>query len=98
MPATWVVPSCESSVGEAPVAGELLGLTSVLLGAGVRSVVMSSGLVPDDEITATTMAALHAGLASGVGPAAALAAALTDAGDTPAAVVLRATLACHGAW
>jgi tetratricopeptide (TPR) repeat protein len=98
MPATWVVPSCESSVGEAPVAGELLGLTSVLLGAGVRSVVMSSGLVPDDEITATTMAALHARLATGVGPAAALAAALTDAGDTPAAVVLRATLACHGAW
>jgi CHAT domain-containing protein len=98
MPSIWVVPSCESSVGEAPVAGELLGLTSVLLGAGVRSVVMSSGLVPDDEITATTMTALHARLATGDGPAAALAAALADAGDTPAAVVLRATLACHGAW
>ena len=98
MPAIWVVPSCESSVGEAPVAGELLGLTSVLLGAGVRSVVMSSGLVPDDEVTAATMTALHAGLASGLGPAAALAAALADAGDTPAAAVLRSTLACHGAW
>jgi tetratricopeptide (TPR) repeat protein len=98
MPSTWVVPSCESAVGEAPVAGELLGLSSVLLGAGVRSVVMSSGLVPDDPVTVTTMTALHRGLESGAGAAAALADALDAAGDTAPAVVLRSTVACHGAW
>lgn len=98
MPSIWVVPSCESSVGEAPVAGELLGLSSVLLGAGVRSVVMSSGLVPDDPATVATMTALHRGLAAGEGAAVALAEALDAAGDTPAAIVLRSTLACHGAW
>lgn len=98
MPSTWVVPSCESAVGEAPVAGELLGLSSVLLGAGVRSVVMSSGLVPDDPVTVAIMTALHRGLAAGTGAAASLAHALDAAGDTPAATVLRSTLACHGAW
>lgn len=98
LPATWVVPSCESAVGDAPVAGELLGLTSVLLGAGARSVVLSSGLVPDDEATVAAMTALHRALAAGTGPAAALAEVLRDAGESPAAVVLRATLACHGAW
>jgi hypothetical protein len=98
MPETWVVPSCESAAGEAPVAGELLGLSSVLLGAGARSVVMSSGLVPDDEVTVATMSALHRRLAGGAGPAGALADALADAGGSPAAAVLRATLTCHGAW
>lgn len=102
VPATWVVPSCESAVGDVPVAGELLGLTSVLLGAGARSVVLSSGLVPDDDVTVATMTALHTRLAAGGSPAAALAevleSVLAGSGDDPAAVVLRATLACHGGW
>lgn len=102
VPATWVVPSCESAVGDVPVAGELLGLTSVLLAAGARSVVLSSGLVPDDDVTVAAMTALHVRLAGGTSPATALAevleTVLAGADDDPAAVVLRSTLACHGGW
>jgi hypothetical protein len=48
------------------------------------------------------MTALHTRLAVGRSPAAALAevlgSVLAGSGDDPAAVVLRATLACHGGW
>ena len=51
---------------------ELLGLAAVLLSAGTRAVMASTALVPDHE-TRELMLRLHAALAEGVSPAAALA-------------------------
>ncbi len=97
-PAVWVVPSCESSSGSAPVAGELLGLRAVLLGSGVRSVVMSTGLVPDADETVEAMDGLHRHLAGGESASVALSSVRSNTVlDTPSALALHATLACHGA-
>jgi CHAT domain-containing protein len=62
---------------------EALGLTSVLLRLGTRSVIAGVARV-DDDIAAEVMAAYHRELAAGHDSAEALAAALPDRLDPPA--------------
>ena len=84
LPDQVVLSSCD--VGRMAIrdGGEPLGLATALLRSGVRTVVAAVAPV-SDRAAAAVMSAYHAGLAAGAGPAAALAAALPEAGDAPAA-------------
>ena len=75
-----VLSACEVGRSTLRPGDEALGLTSVLLRLGVRSVVASVARV-DDTAAAETMAAYHGQLARGTGCAEALAAALADQED-----------------
>jgi CHAT domain-containing protein len=50
----------------------MLGMASVLLAAGVRTVVASPWPIPDTQATVAAMVDLHRKLAAGVDPAAAV--------------------------
>jgi len=84
LPDQVVLSSCDVGRMAIRVGGEPLGLATALLRSGVRTVVAAVAPV-SDRAAAAVMSAYHAGLAAGVGPAAALAAALPEAGDAPAA-------------
>jgi len=71
-PQLLVLSSCESGLTGVGAGDELLGLAAVLLGAGTRTVLASTALVPDSE-TRELMLRLHAALDEGLPPAAALA-------------------------
>jgi hypothetical protein len=71
-PLILVLSSCESGLTGVAAGDELLGLAAVLLAAGTRTVIASTALVPDAE-TRDLMLRLHAALADGASPAAALA-------------------------
>ena len=90
--ASHVVPSaCEVGRWTLRPGDEALGLTSVLLRLGVRSVVASVARV-NDKAAAVTMTAYHRELARGTGSAEALAAALAvEDSDSPVPFV------CFGA-
>lgn len=82
-PHTIVLSACESGRATVRPGDELLGLAAALLGVGVATVVAATVPV-SDAATLAMMRDLHARLASGVGPAAALAAtsaALLDDDD-----------------
>jgi hypothetical protein len=96
LPPHVVLAACE--VGQAHVrpGDELLGLASVLFPAGVRTVVASLGLAPDEE-TRQLMVAYHRAIASGDEPAAALAIAGEVARDSgPAGEAAAAAFCCFG--
>jgi tetratricopeptide (TPR) repeat protein len=79
-PEVLVFAGCES-VRTGPAAGAaLLGAAHTLLVAGVRSVIGTAGLVPDDETTTSFLDAVHAGLARGDPAPVALAAARQEFG------------------
>ena len=71
-PLVLVLSSCESGLTGVAAGDELLGLAAVLLASGTRAVIASTALVPDHE-TRDLMLRLHAALADGASPAAALA-------------------------
>ena len=73
-PLVLVLSSCESGLTGVAAGDELLGLAAVLLSSGTRAVIASTALVPDHE-TRDLMLRLHAALAEGASPAAALATA-----------------------
>jgi tetratricopeptide (TPR) repeat protein len=79
-----VLSACEVGLATIRPGDEALGLASVLLQLGTRSVIAGVARV-GDEVAEQTMAAYHARLASGLDSAAALADALTtvDAGVAP---------------
>ncbi len=96
-PSTLVLSACDSGVSEVGAGDELLGLTAALLGMGTRAVVASVLPVPDAE-TLPLMLDLHAGLAAGLSPAEALAAAQVRAADHGvAAAAGAAAFVCFGA-
>lgn len=71
LPSLIVLSSCES--GSSGGSGsEMLGMASVLLAAGVRTVIASPWPIPDTEDTVAAMVDLHRQLASGVDPATAI--------------------------
>ena len=72
-----VLSACEVGLATIRPGDEALGLASVLLNLGTRSVIASVARVGDD-IAAETMARYHARLAGGTDSAAALAAALAE--------------------
>jgi CHAT domain-containing protein len=82
-PEVLVFAGCES-VRTGPAAGAaLLGAAHTLLVAGVRSVIGTAGLVPDDEATTSFLDAVHAGLAQNDPAPVALAAARQGLGAGP---------------
>jgi CHAT domain-containing protein len=90
-PQQVVLSSCESGLPAVGTGDEVLGLAAALLGLGTRSLVAAVLPVPDQAVRGL-MLALHRHLRLGLGPAAALARARTDApGSAGAAFV------CFGA-
>lgn len=97
-PAVVVLPACSAARSEVRAGDELLGTTAALVRLGVRSVIAPVMAVPD-QATAVLTVALHARLAGGETPAAALAAAAAvarEAGD-PLAELAAAAFVCVGA-
>lgn len=80
-PSTVVLSACE--VGRCAVSrgGEISGLAAALLGRGTSTLIASVAPVPDQR-TADVMMALHAGLRRGIPPAAALAQAQAEYGES----------------
>ena len=80
-PATVVLSACEVGRSAVSRGDELSGLATALLGRGTATVIAS--IVPvADERAAEVMLALHAGLRRGLSPAAALARAQREHGET----------------
>ncbi|MEJ3743187.1 CHAT domain-containing protein [Actinomycetes bacterium KLBMP 9797] len=73
-PGCVVLSACESGLSAVHPGDELMGLSTVLLGAGTRSLIVSLLPVPADRTT-ELMLLLHARMRAGDGPAPALAAA-----------------------
>jgi hypothetical protein len=95
VPDLVVLPACD--IARAGLIGdELIGVAHTLIGQGVRTVVAPVLPVPD-QATARLMSALHAGLAGGLEPAAALAAAGVAARQRgPADRLAAAAFVCLG--
>ena len=97
VPETLVLAACDSGVSDVQPGDELMGLTASLLALGTHTIVASIGPVPD-QATRDLMSHFHAGVAAGLGPAAALAraqAALASRG--PAHLAAAAGFLCFGA-
>jgi CHAT domain-containing protein len=88
VPDTVVLSACELGRSSVRWGEEALGMTRVWLHAGTRSVIAAPALVPD-EVASELLSAVHAGLADGESPAAALAAASRQTG-------LHTPFQCHG--
>ncbi|WP_380167147.1 CHAT domain-containing protein [Jannaschia sp. R86511] len=80
VPGHVVLSACELGCAETRPGDERLGMTAALLAAGVGSVVAGVARV-DDQVSARVAAAHHRGLAAGLVPAQALAAALAAEPD-----------------
>jgi CHAT domain-containing protein len=74
-PDLMILSACDSGYSDMRAGAELTGLTSALLSLGTKAVVASIGLVPDSGATANLMLEFHRGLAGGLPPSRALAAA-----------------------
>jgi CHAT domain-containing protein len=92
VPSLVVLSACQSGMPSVRPGDEVLGLVAALLALGSRTVV-ASVLPVADLATADLMTTLHTRLASGDGPAEALARAQADAIDAVAA----ASFVCFGA-
>jgi tetratricopeptide (TPR) repeat protein len=88
VPDTVVLSACELGRSSVRWGEEALGMTRVWLHAGTRSVIAAPAFVPD-EVASELLSAVHAGLADGESPAAALAAASRQTG-------LHTPFQCHG--
>jgi tetratricopeptide (TPR) repeat protein len=95
-PRRMVLSSCDAGLSAVRPGDAVMGLAAAVLGLGTETLVASVAPVPD-EGAGMLMAALHAELAAGVGPAMALAgaAASLDPGDHRMHAV-RAGFGCFG--
>lgn len=95
MPPLVVLSGCDTGVG-VRVGDQLIGLSTVLLRHGTRSLVAARCAIPDSPVTGETMAALHGLIAGGASAGQALAelSAGWDRGE-PVALVAGA-LGCFG--
>ncbi|WP_410613319.1 CHAT domain-containing protein [Amycolatopsis sp. lyj-109] len=91
-PRQVVLSGCDSGRSAIHAGDELLGLASALLALGTTSLVATVLPIPDDAGRAL-MVRHHRHLASGLGPAAALARAQAELPDSPAA----SSYVCYGA-
>ncbi|MER7276123.1 CHAT domain-containing protein [Dactylosporangium sp. NPDC000244] len=78
-PALLVLSGCDTGLAAVHPGDELMGLVAALLNMGTATVIASTGPV-DDGATRHLMRAFYGRLATGLGPAAALAAAQASAG------------------
>ncbi len=83
LPPVIVLSACNAGITAARPGNETMGIVAGLLGAGVRTVIASTGLVPDTVLTTATMVGLHRLLLAGRSPAAALAEVQTVAVEGP---------------
>ena len=88
VPTTVILSACELGRSSIRWGEEALGMTRVWLHAGADCVIAAPVAVPDD-VACELLGTVHAGIAEGVAPAVALAAASDSTG-------LRAPLQCHG--
>ena len=59
LPPVFVLSACNAGITAARPGNETMGIVAGLLGAGVRTVIASTGLVPDTVLTTATMVGLH---------------------------------------
>lgn len=97
LPLVMVLSACNSGIQAVRPGNETMGIVAGLLGAGVRTVIASTGLVPDTSATARTMVELHRRLARGAPPAASLAAAQEGSLRTGRGGAAAASFVCFGA-
>jgi len=95
-PAVLVLSACDSGLSDVQPGDELMGLASVLLALGTRTLVASTGPVPDAQ-TASVMVAFHRHLEAGRPPAASLACALAELDPSEPASMAAAGFVCFGA-
>ncbi|WP_136054448.1 CHAT domain-containing protein, partial [Microbacterium sp. K24] len=88
VPATVILSACELGRSSVRWGEEALGMTRVWLHAGADCVIAAPVAVPDDD-ACELLGAVHTGLARGIAPAVALAAASDSTG-------IRAPFQCHG--
>lgn len=88
VPATVILSACELGRSSVRWGEEALGMTRVWLHAGADCVIAAPVAVPDDD-ACELLSAVHRGLARGIAPAFALAAASESTG-------IRAPFQCHG--
>ncbi|KJQ56079.1 CHAT domain-containing protein [Microbacterium sp. SA39] len=88
VPATVILSACELGRSSVRWGEEALGMTRVWLHAGAHCVIAAPVAVPDDD-ACELLGAVHTGLAEGLAPAVALAAASDSTG-------IRAPFQCHG--
>ncbi len=88
VPATVILSACELGRSSVRWGEEALGMTRVWLHAGADCVIAAPVAVPDDD-ACELLSAVHQGLAQGVPPAVALAAASVSTG-------VRTPFQCHG--
>jgi hypothetical protein len=97
LPAVVVLSACNAGIPGVRPGNETMGIVAGLLGAGVRTVVASAGLVPDGNTTKRTMIEFHRRLVAGERPAAALAAAVARSAAAGPAGFAEAGFVCFGA-
>jgi hypothetical protein len=95
LPSLVVLSGCDTGAG-VRVGDQLIGLSTVLLQHGTRSLIAARCAIPDSPVTGATMADLHGLLAKGVLPGKALSelSAGWDRGEPTALVA--ASLGCFG--
>ena len=81
-PQRVILSACEVGRADVRTGDELLGFTAALLYAGTSTVISSGTLIPDASAP-PLMAALHSAVATGTGPAAALADAMAGGEMSP---------------
>jgi tetratricopeptide (TPR) repeat protein len=97
-PRVMVLSSCDLGDSAVVSGGETLGPVTAMIAAGVRTVIASPVLVPDDELVGEVLTAFHRGIREGISPARSLADAKGRLDPThPMALVLGA-VQCHGRW
>jgi len=79
LPPVIVLSACNAGIVATRPGNETMGIVAGLLGAGVRTVIASTGLVPDTALTARAMVGFHRRLLGGMSPAEALAEVQTKA-------------------
>jgi CHAT domain-containing protein len=94
-PPLVVLSGCETGVG-VRVGDQLIGLSTVLLRRGTRSLLASVCAVPDSAATRETMRAVHERIAGGTTPAAALAGLCSGWSRDDAGALVAAALCCFG--
>ncbi|MGB0112223.1 MAG: CHAT domain-containing tetratricopeptide repeat protein [Ilumatobacteraceae bacterium] len=93
-PSLVVLPACNAGLSAVSAGDEVIGTTSALLGAGVRTVIAPITIV-NDAATVGVMRVLHAHLGSGSPPSEALALVRDDTrGGDPAADAAAIALLC----
>jgi hypothetical protein len=95
MPPLVVLSGCDTGVG-VRVGDQLIGLSTVLLRHGTRSLIAARCAIPDSSVTGETMAGLHGLIAGGASAGQALAELSTGWQSGEPVALVAAALGCFG--